>query len=98
MENSTYEDCTETEIECEFCGESDPAKCPHFGEIAKSEVIFTQQKTMKKQKCELCPRATPANEIEEITFNGNTFQACELCRNYLSTLYTIDVPVQPESV
>ena len=33
MENSTYEDCTETEVECEFCGESDPAKCPHFGEI-----------------------------------------------------------------
>ena len=46
----------------------------------------------EEQKCQLCGRNAPSvyvDSIEEIRFDGNTFQACEACRNYLSTPYTI---------
>lgn len=36
------------------------------------------------KKCELCGRPhEELNEVEEIVYDGNTFQACETCRNYL---------------
>lgn len=42
---------------------------------------------MEETKCELCKREPGryVGEIKPITFDGNTFQACDLCRRYLES-------------
>ena len=50
---------------------------------------FQKEKIMNDKKCELCNRVEVETEIAEITFDGNTWNACESCREYLKSDYPV---------